>query len=159
MPDGSEFLPPVNYLPWWGAIGCALLLAVVAWYVFLFVSTRASRVPERVSEWVDPTSVRTTESVRIHYLQLIDETRIAHSTGAMNARDTHHRLSLLVRSYVTDREGRQTLQMTLSDLRSTPFLPLARVVEKLYPGSFGAGAGGSVDDAVAEARRLVSTWR
>lgn len=159
MPDGSEFLPPVQYLPLWGIIGCALLLAVAAWYVFLFVSTRASRVPERFSEWVDLATVRTTESVRTHYLQLIDETRIAHASGTVDSREAHHRLSLLVRSYVTEREGRQTMQMTLNDLRSTPFLSLTRAVEKLYPGSFGAGERGSVDEAVTEARRLVSTWR
>ncbi|WP_309616951.1 hypothetical protein [Salinibacterium sp.] len=159
MPDGSEFLPPVPYQPLWGIIGCALLLAVAAWYVFLFVSTRASRVPQRVSEQVDLTTARTTESVRTHYLQLIDETRIAHASGAVDSRDAHHQLSLLVRSYVTEREGRQTVQMTLSDLRSTPFLPLTKAVEKMYPGSFGAGERGSVDEAVTEARRMVSTWR
>ncbi len=160
MPDDSQFFPPVQYLPWWGIIGGVMLLAIVAWYVFLFVSTRAGRVPAPApmptanSAWLN----RTTETVRSEYLQLIDQTRRAHASGSIDAREAHHRLSQIVRAFVSEREGQQTMQMTLKDLRATRFTPLIQAVERLYPGAFGTGTVASVDRAVDEARRLVSTW-
>ncbi|MBC7590301.1 MAG: hypothetical protein H7226_04560, partial [Salinibacterium sp.] len=149
----------------WGIIGFVLLVLVAAWYVFLFFSTRASRVPDPVIEQPDFANPRTTETVRAHYLELIAETRSAHASGSLDAREAHHQLSQIVRSYVSEREGKQTMQMTLADLRATEFTPLTEAVEKLYPGSFGTGgrdalaAAASVDRAADDARRLVSTWR
>lgn len=158
MPGDSEFFPPVQYLPWWGIIGFILLVAVIGWYIFLFTSTRAGRIPAPTpaepSEW----SLRTIETVRTEYLERIDQTRRGHASGAVDSREAHHQLSQIVRSYVSEREGRQTMQMTLKDLRATPFTPLTEAVEKLYPGAFGVGTGVSVDRAVDEAKRLVSTW-
>ncbi|MDJ0334724.1 hypothetical protein QMG83_05755 [Salinibacterium sp. G-O1] len=158
MPGDSEFFPPVQYLPWWGIIGFVLLVVIVGWYVFLFLSTRAGRVPPppptEAAQWLS----RTTETVRMEYLQLIDQTRRAHASGAMDSREAHHQLSQIVRSFVAEREGQQTMQMTLKDLRATRFTPLTKAVEKLYPGAFGAGTVASVDKAVDEAKRLVSRW-
>ena len=158
MPGDSEFFPPVQYLPWWGIIGFVLLLVVAGWYVFLFVSTRAGRVPTRPAEdhLADP--LRTAETVRMEYLELIDRTRREHASGRVDSREAHHQLSQILRSYVAEREGQQTMQMTLKDLRGTRFTPLAQAVEKLYPGAFGVRAGVSVDRAVDEAKRLVTTW-
>ena len=165
MPDDSEFFPPVQYLLWWGVIGFVLLVLVAAWYVFLFYSTRAGRVPDPVIEQPDLANPRTIETVRTHYLDLIAQTRSGHASGALDAREAHHQLSQIVRSYVSEREGKQTMQMTLADLRATEFTELTEAVEKLYPGAFGTGGRGalaevaSVDRAADEARLLVSTWR
>ncbi|MBG6054516.1 hypothetical protein IWX81_000906 [Salinibacterium sp. CAN_S4] len=158
MPGDSEFFPPVQYLPWWGIIGFVLLVLVAGWYVFLFVSTRASRVPAPESADYVSGPLRTAETVRTEYLELIDLTRREHASGRVDSREAHHRLSQILRSYVAEREGQQTMQMTLKDLRGTRFTPLAQAVEKLYPGAFGVRAGVSVDRAVDEAKRLVSTW-
>ena len=162
MPGDSEFLPPVQYLPWWGIMGFVLLLVVAGWYVFLFVSTRAGRVPTRPAEEYLAGPVRTAETVRTEYLELIDRTRREHASGRMDSREAHHQLSQILRSYVAEREGQQTMQMTLKDLRGTRFTPLTQAIEKLYPGAFGVRAGVSVDvsvdRAVDEAKRLVTTW-
>jgi hypothetical protein len=156
MPLDSEFFPPVQYLPWWGIIGFVLLLAVVGWYVFLFASTRAGRVP--VPQEAPRVVPRTIDTVRTEYLELIDQARRQHAGGLVDSRETHHQLSRILRSYVAEREGQKTMQMTLKDLRGTRFTPLAHAVETLYPGAFGVRAGVSVDRAVDEAKRLVSTW-
>lgn|GEM_PF-6572633 len=44
---GGEFFPPVQYQPWWGLLGFLILILVivVAWWIFVFASTRKSRVP------------------------------------------------------------------------------------------------------------------
>ena len=156
MPDG-EFFPPVQYLPWWGLLGFLILVVVVAWYVWVFVSTRASKAhkepaPERVYR-------PSPEAVRAHYVNLIAETRASHASGTLDRREAHHQLSLLLRSYVDEREGVRTLHMTLKDLRTTPFTPLSDAVARLYPGAFSADYPGTVDQAAAEAQRLVTSWR
>lgn len=157
MPGGDTFFPPVQYQPWWGLIGFLLLAIVVGWYVWVFVSTRASRaaVP-RVGQQAWMPGVP--EAVRLRYLSLIDETRAAHAKGAIDTRQAHHQLSALVRSYVAERAGVRTEHLTLADLRTTPLTPLTEAVEKLYPGAFRAEYSGTVDQAATAAQRLVTTW-
>jgi hypothetical protein len=48
--------------------------------------------------------------------------------------------------------------MTLKDLRRTPLTPLSDAVARLYPGAFSPDPRGSVDEAVAEAQRVVNSW-
>lgn len=159
MPGDSEFFPPVQYLPLWGILGFILLLVIAGWYVFLLVSTRAGRVATPAETGASGVPLRTTETLRTQYLERIELLRRSHESGAVDAREAHHQLSQIVRSYVSEREGQQTMQLTLSDLRATRFTSLTDAVEKLYPGAFGVGAGIGVDRAVEQANRLVSTWR
>lgn len=153
---GGEFFPPVQYQPWWGLIGFALLVLVAAWWVFVFVSTRRSRVPAEESD-AAPTGPQA-EVIRRRYLGLIDETRAAYASGALGDREAYHQLSLLMRSYVEEREGTRTVTLTLKELRATPLRPLSEAVARLYPGAFGPGRAGSVAQALDDARGLVSSW-
>jgi hypothetical protein len=130
---------------------------VIAWYVWVFVSTRASKAPKEPAP--QPVQRASPEAVRSHYLDMINQTRAAHASGELDRREAHHQLSLLLRSYVDEREGVRTLHMTLKDLRSTPLVPLSDAVARLYPGAFSADYPGTVDEAAAEAQRLVSSWR
>ena len=156
MPDG-EFLPPVQYLPWWGLLGFLLLVVVAAWWVFVFVSTRRSRVPEREGSTVP--SGPAVEVIRKRYLGLIDETRVAYLSGALPDREAYQRLSLLMRSYVEEREGTRTVTLTLKDLRGTAFTPLTEAVARLYPGAFGPDESRTVAQALDRARGLVTSWK
>ena len=158
MPD-SEFFPPVQYQPWWGLLGFAIIVVVVAWFVWLFVSTRASKARSDAPPQQPAAFQASPEAVRTHYLGLIDQTRAAHAAGTLDRREAHHQLSLLLRSYVDEREGVRTLHMTLKDLRTTPFTPLSDAVAKLYPGAFSPDYPGTVDQAATEAQRLVTSWR
>ena len=155
MPDG-EFFPPVQYQPWWGLLGFLILIVVVGWFIWLFVSTRASKAPSEVPQ---PVYRPSPEAIRAHYVGMIGETRAAHAAGQLDRREAHHQLSLLLRSYVDEREGVRTLHMTLKDLRTTPLTPLSGAVARLYPGAFNPDYPGTVDEAAAEAQRLVNSWR
>ena len=155
MPDG-EFIPPVQYLPWWGLLGFLLLLVVAAWWVFVFVSTRKSRVPERSASAVPVGPA--VEVIRKRYLGLIDETRVAYLSGGLPDREAYQRLSMLMRSYVEEREGTRTVTLTLKELRGTTFTPLTEAVARLYPGAFGPEESGTVAQALDRARGLVTSW-
>jgi hypothetical protein len=154
---GGEFFPPVQYMPWWGFFGFLIIVVVVAWFVWVFVSTRASKA--RSAATASQVYRPSPEAVREHYLGMIGETRAAYVSGELDRREAHHQLSLLLRSYVDEREGVRTLHMTLKDLRSTPLTPLSDAVARLYPGAFSADYPGTVDEAAAEAQRLVKSWR
>jgi len=154
--DGG-FYPPVQFQPWWGLIGVGIILVLVAWYIFVFVSTRSRESAKEPQPGVDyrPHPAQ----VREHYATMITETQAAYASGELDSREAHHQLSLLLRSFVTEREGIPTMHMTLADLRRTDLVPLSGAVERLYPGAFNPNYTGSVDEAAAEARRLVSQWR
>jgi hypothetical protein len=154
---GGEFFPPVQYQPWWGLLGFLLLAVVVAWWIFVFASTRRSRVPAPPST-AAPRGPGV-ETIRRRYLGLIDETRAAHAKGDLHDREAYHQLSMLLRSYVEEREGTRTVTMTLKDLRATPLTPLSEAVARLYPGAFSADYSGTVAQAVDDARGLVTSWR
>ena len=128
MPDG-EFLPPVQYQPWWGLLGFLILVVVVGWYIWLFVSTRASKARSEVTQ--QSVYRPTAEAIRAHYVGLIGQTKAAHAAGQLDRREAHHQLSLLLRSYVDEREGVRTLHMTLKDLRTNPLTPLSDAVARL----------------------------
>ena len=154
---GGEFFPPVQYLPWWGILGFVMLVIVVAWWVFIAWSTRKSRVPSPDAQHA-PTGP-SVEVIRSRYLGLIDETREAYSKGDLPDREAYHQLSMLLRSYVEEREGTRTVTMTLRDLRATQFTPLTDAVARLYPGAFSPDYRGTVAQAVDEARGLVASWK
>jgi hypothetical protein len=154
---GGEFFPPVQYQPWWGLLGFLILVLVVAWWVFVFASTRASRATREAGA-PDP-SGPAVETIRRRYLGLIDETRAAYARGELHDREAYHQLSMLLRSYVEEREGTRTVTMTLKDLRATPLTPLSDAVARLYPGAFSPAYTGTVAQAVDEARGLVTSWR
>ncbi|MBX3098081.1 MAG: hypothetical protein KF761_00745 [Salinibacterium sp.] len=156
MPDG-EFFPPVQYQPWWGLLGLLILALVVAWWVFVFASTRASRVPPPSTS--SPSRGPSTATIRKRYLELIEETRAAYANGDVHERDVYHQLSILLRTYVEEREGTRTVTLTLRELRTTEFVPLSDAVARLYPGAFSPDYTGTVAKAIDEARAVVTSWR
>ena len=152
---GGEFFPPVQYQPWWGLLGFLIIVAVIGWWVFVFLSTRKSRVPQPPAAPRGPG----VETIRKRYLGLIDETRAAYAKGELPDREAYHQLSMLLRSYVEEREGTRTVTMTLKDLRMTQLTPLSEAVGRLYPGAFSPDSHGTVAQAVDEARGLVTSWK
>ena len=152
---GGEFFPPVQYQPWWGLLGFLIIVAVIGWWVFVFLSTRKSRVPQPPAAPRGPG----VETIRKRYLGLIDETRAAYAKGELPDREAYHQLSMLLRSYVEEREGTRTVTMTLKDLRMTQLTPLSEAVARLYPGAFSPDSHGTVAQAVDEARGLVTSWK
>ena len=149
---GGEFSPPVQYLPWWGLLGFLILVLVVAWWVFVFWSTRRSRVPAPEVQGA-PTGAAV-EVIRRRYLGLIDETRASYAKGELADREAYHQLSMLLRSYVEERERARTVTLT-----ATPYTPLSEAVARLYPGAFSPQYSGTVSRAIDEARGLVASWR
>ncbi|CAN5325104.1 hypothetical protein BH11ACT2_BH11ACT2_11550 [soil metagenome] len=156
MADNGYF-PPVQYSPIWLIIGVGLIVLVVAWIIVLLVITR--RRPQ--AEAANPLAGLPADPValRASYVSLIDEVAVAHARGALDFRQAHQRLSLIVRQFAGEARGIRAPYMTLEDLRALRLTPLSSTIGQLYPGAFSGQETGSVDTAVARARHLVSEWR
>jgi hypothetical protein len=157
MPGVDGYFPPVQYSPIWILIGLALILVVIAWIVFVLVFTRRRPQPAPTADPLaglplDPLALQAS------YVSLIDEVAMAHANGTLDFRQSHQRLSLLVRQFAGETRGIRASYMTLEDLRALRLTPLSSTVGELYPGAFSAQETGSVDEAVARARRLVREW-
>lgn len=154
---GGEFIGPAQYQWYWGLIGVLLIALVVAWWVFVLVSTRRGRVAAPATP--GPPSEAAVDAIRRRYLGLIDETRAAYATGELDERDAFHQLSMLMRAYVEEREGTRTVTLTLRELRERELTPLSEAVARLYPGAFAPSSRGTVARAIDDARGLVTSWK
>jgi hypothetical protein len=154
MPGGESFYPPVQYSPLWFLLGAGILILILAWYLVLFFSTRATRRPPMIVDGIPAL----TETVRDTYVARIDDVGRRYSTGQVSFSGAHHELSALVRTFAAESRGVRAQFMTLEDLRHTPHRTLAETVGTLYPGAFSGDERGSVEAAIARARELVRTW-
>ena len=158
MPDGNGFFPPTQYSPLWVLLGALLLIAVIGWLIFVLIFTRRrpirSSTGDGFAQFAPPAP-----SLLVTYLLLIDQVERESVAGALETREAHQRLSLLVREFAANSRGIRAQYMTLEDLHATRLEPLAATVGELYPGAFSADATGSVSAAAERARRLVREWR
>jgi len=157
MPDDNGFFPPVQYSPIWLVLGILILLLIVGWYVFVLVITRRRR--QDVASGDPLAGIVPGPGLRETYLTLVDDVVRAHAEGALDSRQSHQRLSLIVREFAAQARGVRAQYMTLEDLRATQLTPLSATVGELYPGAFGADETGSLDVAADRARTLVREWK
>ncbi len=156
MPDG-EFFPPEQYSALWPILGVVIVAVLVTFYILLFRLTRPPRRPHPPAHGafdVPPTSTE----LRRQYLDLIAYVEDQHRRGALPTREAHQRLGVLVREFTFTTKGERVLQMTLEDLHRADQRELARVVERLYPGSFAPDPSDTVQSAAGRARELVQRW-
>jgi len=157
MPDGNGFFPPVQFSPLWTVLALLLIVLVVGWLVFVLVFTRRRATRGSSGTPFDPFAPPA-PSLLVTYLSLIDDVERGSAAGALQSREAHQRLSLLVREFAARSRGIRAPYMTLEDLQATRVGPLAATVGELYPGAFSPDAAGSVSAAAERARRLVRTW-
>lgn len=158
MPGDSGFLPPVAYSPLWGILALGLILLVVGWVVFVLLFSRRGGVPRAPDLKSLPAPVLG-PAVRNRYLGFIDDVTRKHDAGEIGYREAHHELSLVVRLFAAEVGGLRAQYMTLEELRAAGYDPLTDTVARLYPGAFSGTEHASVEQAAAEARKLVNQWR
>jgi hypothetical protein len=159
MQDAKELLPLMQYQMQWLIIGGMLIAIVIAWFVFIFWSTRHKR-PKTVATLKAKTVISVDiAALKRKYLGLIDEVQQAATTGQINNRQVHQKLSLLVRLFAFEASGFRAHVMTLTDLQRGRFPKLKEVIATYYPNEFGILLQGTTDEALAKAREVVATWQ
>ncbi|MFF2620902.1 hypothetical protein [Oerskovia jenensis] len=172
MPD-DELYAPVLYSGWWAALGVVLLLLVVGWVVFAFVSTRAS-AQEKAARFPVPWAPGTPDpyaGLRAEFEAHLDAVEAAYLAGGLDERGLHLALSKEVRGFASGRLGVDASVLTLSEIESmTGTAHLTRLIARYYHPSFAEDEaldlptpperGGSPDgrESIDRARSVVRTW-
>lgn len=155
VPGEASFYAPVGYSVWWPLLGAALFLLMAGWFIWVWVSTRAT-ASARIPGFVPP---KHPQEVRSRYLALLSEIAARYDAGRIVSREAHLELSLALRTFVYEMTGLKTQRMTLSQLRAHRLPLVGDAVALLYPGEFAAQGGAlSVPEAVGMAREVVSRW-
>lgn len=151
----EEFAGPVAYSDRWLWIALALGVAVLLYYATAWWLTRPRREPVAARPDVDVPDARRQHLDRIDRIE--DDVR----TGSLSPRAGHQQLSDVVRSYVASVTTLPARTMALADFRARAPQELVDAIELMYPPEFAPGdvvARDRFDDAVGQARGLVTTW-
>lgn len=152
--DAPDLYGPFSYQPWWG-LGVALIVIIALVFFFLWLWTR----PRGILEPPPPPPKRVdVRSLKEKYLAMIDEVAAEHASGELTPRELSQRLSLVLRFFAHESTGVVAEVMTLSDLAEADLPTVHGAVAEYYPSSFQRTARKDPDEAIAIARRVVSTW-
>lgn len=155
-PPGT-ILPVVPYSPIWGVIAAALIVFVAAYYVLSWLLTRPT--PEPPAPVAAPTPVRSVPELQSVYLHEVDTILQRHMSGELSARRTHAALSVAVREFLAEATGIPADKMTLTELRTTPFVGATHAIAEYYPIVFGADEARSVEHGALAAKQVIALWR
>ncbi|KAA1419073.1 hypothetical protein F0U44_11470 [Nocardioides humilatus] len=152
----KEFNDPVAYGDRWIWLALLGLVAVGLYYLAVVWFTREQSVPGIA--WVATDS----PGAQQEHLDRIDRIEADVRSGHATARDGHQQLSETVRSYVGLVTHLPAPTMTLADFRRQSSRQLTEAIELMYPPEFAPDEVGEAQErfaeAVAHARRLVSSW-
>jgi hypothetical protein len=155
--DEVGYNPLAQY--WWGwmAIALALVVLVVAWYIFVWWASRRATELVPVAD-VEPSSAPSREELRARYLSLVDEVVASYDAGRLSTRAAHQKLGTLVRFYAQESSGVRADVMTLDDLTRARLGAIAHAVAVYYPAEFASVENGDVHRSADVARSAVESW-
>ncbi|WP_166426715.1 hypothetical protein [Labedella populi] len=155
--DEVGYNPLAQY--WWGwmAIALTLVTLVVAWYVFVWWSSRRATEVVSVPD-ADTVPAPSREELTARYLALVDEVVASYDSGRLSRRAAHQKLGTLVRFYAQESSGVRADVMTLDDLTRARLGAIAHAVAVYYPAEFARVETGDVHRSADVARQAVASW-
>jgi hypothetical protein len=149
MPGTGELQGPVSHDDRWLLLALLSLAAVAVYYAAVLWWTR--RRPPR------PESAKPAGG----WVERLDAIGAAVARGELTPRQGHQEVSRTVREFAAERTGVPAATMTLDDFREQGPERLAALVALIYPPAFSPDEGlpaTSLDETLARARTLVTTW-
>lgn len=155
-PPGT-IMPVVAYHPIWGVIAAVLVVLVAVFYALAWLLTRPS--PEAPLPVAAPKPLRSVPELQGMYLHEVDNIARRHAAGELSPRRAHAALSVAVREFLSEATGVPADKMTLTDLRSTPYVGATHAIAEYYPIVFGADEARTVDQGAYAARQVITLWQ
>ena len=159
----DDIVGPLDFSIWWTITGIALILAIAAWLVFVFVHTR-HRPSEAAQAPTPPPAAYAAGGdpfidLRLKYLAQVDEADRAFNAQEIDVRELHLRLSAIVREFAGLRRGVDTTVMTLTDIEHlTGAGRLANLIAGYYQPAFSKFTADSGVESLDGARTVISSW-
>lgn len=159
MQNADTLLPLTQYSPVWAIFGVVLFVSATAWVGFVFWTTR-KKVQKTIANLptVQPI-LPDVAALKIKYLGLIGDIEKASLAKQMTNRQTHQKLSILLRFFVFEVSGFRAQVMTLGDIKLSRYPTLAATIQSYYPDEFSVVLRGSPADGINRARGLVESWQ
>lgn len=163
----SVTLQPMAQFSWtWTALGVLCLAAGVV-LIFCWIR-RHPPVPERRGEKPYRTELGRLSEVQTRYLLALDRLESEwRQTGEKDKREIHLRISGLVRDFVFESTGVETMHQTLSEIRridperlggSANLVRLEDVVRRCYGPEFAPRSRMETLVTFTKTRRMISRW-
>ena len=160
-------LQPMAQFSWtWTALGVLCLAAGVV-LIFCWIR-RHPPVPERRGEKPYRTELGRLSEVQTRYLLALDRLESEwRQTGEKDKREIHLRISGLVRDFVFESTGVETMHQTLSEIRridperlggSANLVRLEAVVRRCYGPEFAPRSRMETLVTFTKTRRMISRW-
>ncbi len=164
---GVELVDPVGYSAVWTFVGIVLLAAVVAWFFWVFWSTRkrgeekpatsaavrkrpASTMPGVSDPWA---------AVRNIYLDKLRELESRHARGQLDDRAVHLEIRNVMRDFTKARTGIDAATFTDLDAAKVSLTgPLAKTLKNLSYPSFARASTAKAQRSIGQAQDVVRQW-
>ena len=145
---------PYSY-PWWpvAVAGAVVLLLGIALAIWNYASKKNGRKEKKKVP-----GERERNLIRFRYLKMIEEISTKYKSGEYIERECYEKLSICVREFVKEATGINVTACTLSDIRKLQMPSLEKLIEEYYFPEFSDKTGFNADEAIDEAKRVVTSW-
>ncbi|OBF49282.1 hypothetical protein A5756_24105 [Mycobacterium sp. 852002-53434_SCH5985345] len=156
MPDDllRHIFGPQPYSSWWLLLAVALVIAVIIWYVIVFVWTlpshRLRRIPvvRRVHAWL----------IRDRFARRVQGIADEHDAGQMSAPAACAAISRTVRSFLHQATGARAQYLHVGAMADANLAAAAPLLTRLGDAQFNAAAHVDIADVSTRAQELIRSW-
>lgn len=145
---------PSPYSAGWLWLGLMLIVAVIAWYVGVFVWTLPSQRLHRLPV------VRTLHArlLRRRFARTVSRVAARHRGGELTGAEAGAAMSRALRSFLHQATGTRAQYMQLDDIASGELAPAAPTLAALDDAQFNAASPVHVGEVGAQAEELIRSW-
>jgi len=149
--------PELMMSPAWMILGIAVLFVSGILFAIVCVFKKA---PKKV-KIKPPKPVAKPQTFYLRQKALISIDKVAFElnvTGSIDARESYQRLSMIMRTFVSEMTGRNFTTLTLSELKKMGLGSLAGLIEDCYAPEFALKTQADFKQDAEKAKWMVKTW-
>jgi len=151
---------PIKWLLW------LILIFVIVLVVRKGISYSRKKPYPVINKPVQDSRIEVTDSVKKTYLQKIDKISEAYKEGRMAEKKCYQKLSILLRNFVKESTGVDTLTSTYEDIKGLGIPALTELIGMYYEPEFGVPGNADEDmvskqleQIIEKTGTVIKTWK